>query len=81
MPDLFIGNLHYTVETRHLESLFELNYDSFVSARVIMDEEREQNKGYGFVTLNNPDEADAAKQDLDGHLLCGKEITVKDSHR
>ncbi len=81
MPDLFVGNLDYNVEVRHLENLFELNCDSFVSAKVIMDEERDQNKGFGFVTIDNPEEIEELKERLNGYILLGKPIRIKDAHR
>ena len=72
---LYIGNLAYTVGKSELEQMFAA-HGTVVSAQVITDRETGRSKGFGFVEMNSPAEAQAAIQGLNGKEVDGRALTV-----
>jgi RNA recognition motif-containing protein len=66
---LFVGNLTYSVTSEELAELFS-NHGSVVEARVI------EGKGFGFVEMSTKEEAEAAKEALNGTDLSGRTMNV-----
>lgn len=56
---LYVGNLAYTVIDADLLALFE-EYGTVRSAQVLKDRETNRSRGFGFVEMDNDDEADNA---------------------
>ncbi len=81
MPEVFVGNLDHEVREEHLQSLFELHYDTVVSVKVMIDEDTGNCRGFGFVNLSDHEDAEDAKEELNGYELFGREIRVKDAVR
>ena len=53
---LYVGNLSYETTDSDLQSLFA-PHGMVQSAQVIMDRDTGRSKGFGFVEMNNSDEA------------------------
>jgi RNA recognition motif-containing protein len=66
---LFVGNLTYSVTSEELAELFA-NHGTVVEAKVI------EGKGFGFVEMSTKEEADAAKEALNGTELSGRSLNV-----
>ena len=66
---LFVGNLTYSVTTEELTDLFS-NHGTVVEAKVI------EGKGFGFVEMSSKEEADAAKEALNGSDFSGRSLNV-----
>ena len=66
---LFVGNLTYSVTSEDLTGLFA-NHGSVVEAKVI------EGKGFGFVEMSTKEEADAAKEALNGSDFSGRSLNV-----
>jgi len=69
---LYVGNFSYSVTDGQLEQLFA-EYGTVVSASVI------GNKGFGFVEMSNSEEAEKAKEALDGTDFSGRSIKVNEA--
>ncbi len=69
---LYVGNLSYSVTNEQLEELFAA-YGAVQSANVIGD------KGFGFVELSSSDEAEKAKEALDGSDFEGRTLKVDEA--
>lgn len=70
---LFVGGLSWGTESDSLRSAFE-QYGTVTDAVVITDRETGRSRGFGFVTFDNSDNAQAAitamdQSDLDGRTL------------
>jgi RNA recognition motif-containing protein len=52
--NIYVGNLSYNVTEDSLRSMFEA-FGGVVSAKLIMDRDTGQSKGFGFVDLNGND--------------------------
>ncbi len=75
---LYVGNLKYTVTSEQLEELFE-QFGVVNSAQVLIDRDTGRSRGFGFVEMQNDDEADAAIESLDGRDHDGRRLTVNEA--
>jgi RNA recognition motif-containing protein len=66
---LYIGNLKYSVTSEQLEEFFSQHGD-VKHANVV------GGKGFGFVELSSPGEAQAVKEALDGAEFEGRELRI-----
>lgn len=76
MKELYVGGLPYGTTECQLTSMFA-SHGRVESARVIRDWFTGQPRGFGFVEMATPEEAQAAIQALDGAQLEGRSLTVK----
>ena len=70
---LYCGNLKYSVSDQQLEELFG-QYGEVKSVNVI------QVKGFGFIEMGTPEEAEKAKEALDGQDYEGRIMKVSEAH-
>jgi len=76
MPQkLFVGGLPYTVDSSQLEEMFS-KIGKVVSCDVIIDRNSGRSKGFGFVEMENDNEADEAIEKLNDTELEGRKIVV-----
>lgn len=73
---LFVRSLAPSVTTENLTEFFSENYP-IKYAVVVLDKETKASKGYGFVTFADAEDAQRAKEELDGAELQGKKIRVE----
>lgn len=73
--NLFVGNLPFTTGSPELEQLFAA-YGTVSRAQVISDRDTGRSRGFGFVEMDNDDEAQAAIEGLDGTDMGGRAIKV-----
>ncbi|MFQ6040380.1 MAG: RNA recognition motif domain-containing protein [Candidatus Poribacteria bacterium] len=69
---LYVGNLSYSVTNKQLEELFS-NYGEVGEVNII------EGRGFGFVEMSNPSEAEKAKEALDGSDLEGRTLKVDEA--
>jgi len=76
---LTIRNANYhSVTENDLRDLFG-EFGEISRVRVKRDRETGRSKGFGFVEMDDDEEAQVAIDQLDGCDYCNKTITVKDS--
>ena len=75
---LYVGNLKYTVTSEELQEMFE-QYGTVSTAQVLSDRETGRSRGFGFVEMDNDDEALAAIESLDGQDHDGRRLTVNEA--
>jgi cold-inducible RNA-binding protein len=76
---LFVGNIPYATNEQELRELFGRSGARVTSARVINDFETGRSKGYAFVEMATPEEAQKAIQDLHNFALNGRNIVVSEA--
>lgn len=76
--NIFVGNLPYTTTSDELRQAFAA-YGEVKSANVIMDRDTGRSRGFGFVEMDNSEEATAAIQGLNGSDLGGRQLTVNEA--
>lgn len=75
---LFIGSLDYSVTDSQLEELFA-TVGKVLSAKVIVDRDTGQGKGFGFVEMENEELAKTAMNKLNGSQIAGRAIVIKEA--
>jgi RNA recognition motif-containing protein len=76
--NIFVGNLDYKVNEHELEELFE-EYGSVSSAKIITDKYDGRSKGFGFITMESQEEAEAAIKGLNGTSLKSRDMVVNEA--
>ena len=74
MTRLYVGNLAYSVSDGDLRSLFA-QFGTVVSARVVLDRETLQTRGFGFVEMASSESAQASLA-LHETELAGRRLIV-----
>lgn len=72
---LFVGGLSWNTNDESLRQAFE-RFGEVTEARVITDRNTGRSRGFGFVTYNNPDDAETAIREMDGTDFDGRNIKV-----
>jgi cold-inducible RNA-binding protein len=72
---LFVGNLSFNTTENSLQDAFAA-HGTVVEANLMMDRMTGRPRGFGFVTMSTPEEAQAAIAALHGKELDGRQITV-----
>jgi len=75
---LYVGNLAYSVNDESLQTAFG-QFGTVASAKVMMDRDSGRSKGFGFVEMSTPDEAQAAIRGLNGKSIEGRGIVVNEA--
>jgi len=74
---LYVGNLPYNISDDQLQAMFE-KFGTPDSAKVIMDRDSGQSKGFGFVEFSNSEQARQALS-LNGTEFGGRSLTVNEA--
>ncbi len=74
---LFVAGLPDSISEEVLKQLFEATGGKVVAVSLPKDRMTGRPRGFGFVTLATPQEAQAARDALDGSLHAGKSISVR----
>ena len=75
---LYVGNLDYGVTDSDLAKMFE-PHGTVESAQVIVDRDTGRSKGFGFVEMGSPQEAQTAITALNGQDVNGRALTVNEA--
>ena len=72
---LFVGNLDFKVTENDLQDAFAA-HGTVVEANLITDRTTGRPRGFAFVTMNSPEEAQKAIDALNGKELGGRALSV-----
>src|SRR5499427_2747917 len=72
---LFVGNLSFSITENDLQDAFAA-HGTVVEANLMMDRATGRPRGFGFVTMSTPEEAQKAIDALHGKELGGRALTV-----
>lgn len=75
---LYVGGLPYATTDHELEQVFSA-HGTVESARVISDKFTGKSRGFGFVEMSSPEEAQAAIHALNESQLEGRTLTVNEA--
>jgi len=76
--NIYVGNLDYNVNENDLSGIFE-DFGAVTSAKVITDKFTGKSKGFGFIEMENDEEANAAIQELNGATLENRKMVVNEA--
>ena len=75
---VYVGGLPYSATEAEVEALFA-EHGTVESARVISDKYTGQSRGFGFVEMSTPEEAQAAISALHSSEMGGRTLTVNEA--
>ena len=75
---LFVGNLPYSVTSERLQEAFS-QFGTVTSSKVIVDRETGRSRGFAFLEMETDDQGAAAMQAMNGALLDGRSIAVREA--
>src|SRR5499425_364540 len=75
---LFVGNLPYSVTSERLQDAFS-QFGTVTSSKVIVDRETGRSRGFAFLEMETDDQGAAAMQAMNGALLDGRSIAVREA--
>ena len=75
---VYVGGLPYSATEAEVERLFA-EHGNVESARVITDKYTGQSRGFGFVEMSSPSEAEAAIAALHSTEMDGRTLTVNEA--
>lgn len=72
---LFVGNLSFNTTENDLQDAFAA-HGTVTEAKLMTDRESGRPRGFGFITMSTPEEAQAAIDALNGRDMDGRALTV-----
>jgi cold-inducible RNA-binding protein len=72
---LFVGNLSFNTTENDLQDAFA-SHGTVLQASLMMDRTSGRSRGFAFVTMSTPEEAQTAIDALNGADLAGRNLTV-----
>ena len=72
---LFVGNLSFNTTENDLQDMFAA-HGTVVEANLMVDRMSGRPRGFGFVTMGSPEEAQKAIEALNGASVDGRNLTV-----
>jgi RNA recognition motif-containing protein len=73
-----VGNLPYSVTSERLQEAFS-QFGTVASSKVIVDRETGRSRGFAFLEMETDDQGAAAMQAMNGALLDGRSIAVREA--
>jgi len=78
MKSIFVGNLPWSVKDSDLEAKFS-EFGTVSSARIVNDKFSGKSRGFGFVDMENDEEAAKAITAMSGYKWGDREITCNEA--
>ncbi len=75
---LYVGNLSFSTTEDELKDAFTA-FGTVDTVNIINDRDTGRSKGFGFIEMNNDEEAKAAIAELDGKELGGRNLRVNEA--
>lgn len=78
MTNIFVGNLDFAVTEEQLRTVFA-PHGAVDAVTIVTDRDTHQPRGFAFVEMPNPKEAEEAIRTLDGTLLNQRALRVNEA--
>ena len=72
---LYVGNIFFGLSEDQLREVFE-RYGRVESVKIMRDRETGRSRGFGFVEMENDQDAELAKNELNGAEVGGRTLRV-----
>lgn len=78
MKNIFVGNLDFSATEEAIRSLFQ-PYGAIERISLVTDRNTGRSRGFAFVEMTDPAEADRAIEALNGTELAGRPLNVNEA--
>lgn len=78
--NLFVTGIHPKLTEPEIKRLFE-KYGEVEKCQIMRDPHTKESRGFGFVNMSHPDQADAAKEGLQGEQYEGRTLSIEKARR
>ena len=75
---LFVGNLSFDTTENDLQDAFAA-HGTVMEANLMMDRATGRPRGFGFITMGSPEEAQKAIEAMNGATVGGRNLTVNEA--
>lgn len=75
---IYVGNMSYGTTEESIKVLFDA-YGTVDNVKLITDRETGRAKGFGFVTMNDDQEAQTAIEELNGKEFDGRTLRINEA--
>ena len=76
---LYVGNLPFSADESAVRSLFEGNARRVQEVKLVTDRDTGRPRGFGFVEMENTEDADKAIRELNGYEMGGRRLDVNEA--
>ncbi len=76
--NIYIANIPFKANEDDVRGIFE-SYGQVASVRIVLDKDTQKSRGFGFVIMNNDNEASVAIHQLNGFDMMGKMLSVSEA--
>ena len=76
---LYVGNLPFSADESAVRSLFEQNARKVQEVKLVTDRDTGRPRGFGFVEMENGEDADKAIRELNGYEMGGRRLNVNEA--
>ncbi|KAK8161544.1 hypothetical protein IWX90DRAFT_272588 [Phyllosticta citrichinensis] len=78
--NLFVTGIHPSLSEDEITRLFE-KYGDVEKCNIMRDPHSKESRGFGFVKMVTPEQADAAKEGLQGEVIEGRTLSIEKARR
>lgn len=78
--NLFVTGIHPRLSEQDVTALFD-KYGEVESCSIMLDPHTKESRGFGFVKMVLPEQADAAKEGLQGAQIEGRTLSIEKARR
>ncbi|KAJ6164378.1 hypothetical protein N7470_003050 [Penicillium chermesinum] len=78
--NLFVTGIHPRLTESDISRLFE-KYGDVDNCSIMLDPHTKESRGFGFVNMTTPEQADAAKEGLQGEVIEGRTLSIEKARR
>lgn len=78
--NLFVTGIHPRLEEAEVTRLFE-KYGEVEKCQIMKDPHTGESRGFGFVKMMTPEQANAAKEGLQGEIIEGRTLSIEMARR
>lgn len=78
--NLFVTGIHPRLTEADVCRLFE-KYGEVENCSIMLDPHTKESRGFGFVNMSSPDQAEAAREGLQGESIDGRTLSIEKARR
>jgi len=75
---IYVANISYKAKDNDLKDLFE-RHGAVISAKIIVDKTTQRSRGFGFVEMEDDDQARQAMEAINGVDFLGRNLVVNEA--